>query len=88
MDLTTKKSLASGWNVWTAPGEHSADLRFCNAWKKDLTKFKYTQNIFFPEPQKVVETTHPVWSYLRVTQPMQIPSTPEYQKCNLLYKKN
>ena len=54
--------------------------------KKEITKIKYTQNIF-PEAWKIVETTHPAQSFSRVTKPMQTPLSPESQKCNLFIKK-
>ena len=70
-------------------GEHSADSRFCEAWKKekDIIKIKYTQNISFPKAPKIAMTTYPAWSYSRVTQPIQTTSTSECQKCNLLIRK-
>ena len=30
------------------------------AWEKEIMKIKYTQDISFPEPQKIVETTLPL----------------------------
>ena len=70
-------------------GDFSADSRLYAAWKrkKEILKIKYTQHIPFPEVRKIVETTLLAWSYSRVTQPIQNPSTLECHKCNLLIEK-
>ena len=47
--------------VKNCKGSHAIDSRACDACKreKEVTKVKYTRDIFFPEASRIIETNFP-----------------------------